>query len=55
MPGAFIKTSLSVIVPVINNFRTRGYVVPTHPEAKLIGDYFFVDTINIALLIFALI
>ncbi|NLJ90579.1 MAG: HAMP domain-containing histidine kinase [Clostridiales bacterium] len=56
MPGVLSETSLSVIVPVINNFRTRGYVVLHSPLSEVYKEtIFFVDTINIALLIFALI
>jgi signal transduction histidine kinase len=56
MPGILTEESLSVIVPVINNFRTRGYVVLHSPLSEVYKEtIFFVDTINIALLIFALI
>ena len=56
IPGIIIDPSLSVIVPVVQNYRTRGYIVlhtplsQVHKEATI-----FVDTINLSVLIFALI
>ncbi len=56
MPGILSEASLSVVVPVVNNFKTRGYVVLHSPLSEVYKEtIFFVDTINIALIIFALI
>lgn len=56
MPGVLSETSLSVVVPVVSNFRTRGYIVLHSPLSEVYREtLFFVDTINIALIVFALI
>lgn len=56
MPGILNEESLSVIVPVINNYRTSGYIVLHSPMSEVYKETsFFMDTINIALVILALI
>ncbi len=56
MPGILSEASLSVVVPVINNYRTRGYVVLHSPLSEVYKETtFFMDTINLALVIFSLV
>lgn len=56
LPGLLSEPSLSVTVPVVNNYKTRGYIVLHSPLNELYKDtIYFADTINIALIILALI
>ena len=56
IPEIITEASLSVVVPVVQNYRTRGYIVlhtplsQVHKEATI-----FIDTINLSVLIFVLI
>lgn len=56
MPGILSEPAISVVVPVVSNYRTRGYVVLHSPLSDVYKEtILFVDTINIALIIFVLI
>ena len=54
--GLLSEPHLSVVVPVVNNYKTRGYIVLHSPLSEIYRETtFFADTINISLIIFALI
>lgn len=56
IPGVLTEPSLSVVMPVISNFRTRGYIVLHTPLSKVSQKaILFVDTLNLSLLIFSII
>lgn len=55
MSGLLSSPSISVVVPVVSNYRTRGYVVLHSPLNEVYNDVsFFADTINISLVFLAL-
>ena len=56
MPDLLSEANLSVTVPVVSNYRTRGYIVLHSPLSEVYSESaYFADTINLALIIFALI
>lgn len=56
MPGVLSEPALSVIMPVVNNFQVRGYIVLHTALSVITADtIYFIDTFNIVLLAFSII
>lgn len=54
--GLINESCLSVVFPVVQNYKTRGYIVLHTPLSQIYNSaYIFIDTINLVILIFALV